>query len=247
MSNDTKGPDPSPTRPGEAPDARGGATAGQQGGPPTADETVTPFPQGAGDEASDRAEMAALRADLEETKARLDRALRAYAEADNVRKRLEREKDDAAKYAITKLARDIVAFGDNFRRAVETAPTDKLAQDPALKAFFDGVELTERELIGTLERHGVRRVDPTGEPFNPRQHQAVMEMESAEASPGTILQVFQAGYTIEDRMLRPAMVIVAKAAAKADASALTAVQAPVDDDAPAGGSRADGTAGTQEG
>lgn len=239
MSNDSKGPDFTPPRPGEPPDGQASATS-----PPAAgSENVTP--DSAGEEQSERAEMGTLRADLEETKARLDRALRAYAEADNVRKRLEREKDDAAKYAITKFARDVVTVGDNFRRAMEAAPTEKLAQDPALKAFLDGIEMTERELLGTLERHGVRRIDPTGEVFNPRQHQAVMEMDSAEVSAGTILQVFQAGYTIEDRILRPAMVVVAKAAKPTGGA-----PPPANDDTPVSGQpgsgRADGTTGAGE-
>lgn len=238
MSNDTKGPDHQPGGPGQSAD------------PQSRDASAPPSPEAAADPAiapeagTARSETAALRAELEETKARLDRALRAYAEADNVRKRLEREKEEAAKYAVTKLARDVVTVGDNFRRAIETAPADKIGQDTALKAFFEGIELTERELLGMLERHGVRRIDPMGEPFNPRQHQAVMEMDSPDAQAGTILQVFQAGYMIEDRILRPAMVIVSKGAAKPEASG--PAPAPANDDDPVAGSRADGTTGAQE-
>lgn len=239
MSNDTKGPDHHPGGPGQPTDAAAGSVSGQQ---PTA--AAATEPEGAPENGAARTEAAALRAELEETKARLDRALRAYAEADNVRKRLEREKEEAAKYAVTKLARDIVTVGDNFRRAIETAPADKMTQDTALKAFFEGIELTERELLGMLERHGVKRIDPMGEPFNPRQHQAVMEMDSPDAQAGTILQVFQAGYMIEDRILRPAMVIVSKGASKPDAPA--PAPSPANDDDPVAGSRADGTTGAQE-
>lgn len=239
MSNDTKGPDHNPGEPGQPPDAHSGNTSAQK-----STEASSADAAGSPQEATARTEMAALRAELEETKVRLDRALRAYAEADNVRKRLEREKEEAAKYAVTRLARDVVTVGDNFRRAIETAPADKISQDTALKAFFEGIELTERELLGTLERHGVRRIDPMGEPFNPRQHQAVMEMDSPDAQAGTILQVFQAGYMIEDRILRPAMVIVSKGAAKPDTTA--AAPSPANDDDPVAGSRADGTTGAQE-
>jgi len=239
MINDPKGPDQDQGASGRTPQSQGGDASAQQ-----QQDAASTEPSGRPEEVVSRSEMAALRADLEETKARLDRALRAYAEADNVRKRLEREKDEAAKYAVTKLARDVVTLGDNFRRAIDAAPADKIAEDAVLKAFFEGIELTERELLGTLERHGVRRIDPLGEPFNPRQHQAVMEMESEDAQAGTILQVFQAGYMIEERILRPAMVIVSKGAAKPDAA--PPPSPPANDDDPVAGSRADGTTRAQE-
>ena len=143
-----------------------------------------------------------------------DRLLRAHAEMDNVRKRGEREKVDTAKYAISKFAGDVVTVGDNFVRAASAVPPGAADKDPALKALLEGVTMMEREFLNVLERHGVKRIDPTGEPFNPHFHQAVMEQQNADVPSGTVVQVFQAGYTIEDRVLRPAMVVVAKGGPK---------------------------------
>jgi molecular chaperone GrpE len=155
--------------------------------------------------------IAALQAEAAEFK---DKWLRAHAEIENLRKRMEREKDDIAKYAITKLARDIVGVGDNFQRAISAIPAGAAEQDPALKSFLDGVTLTERELLNALERHGIKRQQPINEPFNPHLHQAVMEIPRTDVAEGTIVQVFQPGFTIEDRVLRPAMVGVAKGGPK---------------------------------
>ena len=139
-----------------------------------------------------------------------DRLLRAHAEMDNIRKRTERDKADTIKYAITKFAGDIIGVGDNFQRAVAAVPAGAADNDPAFKSLVDGVTLTEREFLGVLERHGVKRLDPKGQAFDPNFHQAVMEQENKEVPAGTVLQVFQLGYTIEDRVLRPAMVVVSK-------------------------------------
>jgi molecular chaperone GrpE len=138
-----------------------------------------------------------------------DRLLRTHAEMDNIRKRNEREKADMAKYAITKFAHDVVEVGDNFQRATAAV---KPGADPetSLKGLLEGVELTERAFQAVLERHGVKSVNPLGEPFNPNFHQAVMEAQDLNVQAGTVLQVFSTGYVIEDRVLRPAMVVVAK-------------------------------------
>lgn len=143
-----------------------------------------------------------------------DRLLRAHAEMDNLRKRTEREKDETAKYAITKFARDILAIGDNLERATAAVPAGAADSDPALKALVDGVSMTEREFLNVLDRNGVKRLDPTGQPFNPHQHQAMVEIEQTDVPPGTIVQVYQAGYSLGDRVLRPAMVVVAKGGEK---------------------------------
>lgn len=143
-----------------------------------------------------------------------DRLLRAHAEMDNLRKRAEREKEETSKYAITRFARDVVTVADNFERAVQAVPAGAAEQDAALKALIEGVSMTEREFLNVLERYGVKRVSPKGEMFNPHQHQAMMEMQNLEVAPGTILEVFQPGYLIEDRVLRPAMVVVAKGGPK---------------------------------
>lgn len=144
-----------------------------------------------------------------------DKVLRAYADLDNMRKRVEREKEETAKYAITKFARDVVNVADNFERAITSVPADAKADNPALVALIDGVTLTEREFLNVLERHGVKRVAPQGEAFNPHHHQAVMETHNPDVPAGTVLQVFQPGYLIDDRVLRPAMVVVAAGGAKA--------------------------------
>jgi len=196
--------DPNIARPGEAP--------GDPGGAPPADQ---PAPAAA--EAGERTVhdvIAALQAEVADFK---DKWLRAHAEIENVRKRAEREKEDTAKYAITKLARDVVNVGDNFQRAIEAVPAGAAEQDPALKSFLDGVTMTERELLNVLERHGIQRIHPLNEPFNPYLHQAVMEIQRTDVPAGTAVQVFQAGYTIEGRVLRPAMVAVSKGGPKADA------------------------------
>ena len=143
-----------------------------------------------------------------------DRLLRAHAEMDNLRKRTERDKEDTAKYAITRFARDVLSVGDNLQRAIAAVPAGAAEEDPALKALIEGVTMTEREFLNALERHGVKRLYPAGEPFNPHQHQAVTEVENREVAPGTVVQVYQPGYILEDRVLRPAMVVLAKGGAK---------------------------------
>ncbi len=166
-----------------------------------------------------RAIVAALQAELEQQhsaveakeaqlEAANDKYLRARADLDNMRKRVEREKEDTAKYAITKFARDVVQVADNFERAILSVPAEAKTDNAALNALLDGVTLTEREFLNVLERHGVKRISPQGEAFNPHHHQAVMETVNPDVTNGTILQVFQAGYIIDDRVLRPAMVVV---------------------------------------
>jgi molecular chaperone GrpE len=155
--------------------------------------------------------IVALQAEAADLK---DRLLRAHAEVENIRKRSEREKEETAKYAVTRFARDIVNVGDNFQRAIDAVPAGAAEMDPALKSFLEGVTMTERELLNVLERNGIRRVQPVNEPFNPHLHQAVMEIPRSDVPSGTIVQVFQAGFMIEDRVLRPAMVGVAKGGPK---------------------------------
>lgn len=155
--------------------------------------------------------IAALQAEGAEFK---DKWLRAHAEMENIRKRAEKDKEDTAKYAISRLARDLVGVGDNFQRAIEAVPAGAADEDPALKSFIDGVTIIERELLNALERHGIRRMQPLNEPFNPHLHQAVMEIPRSNVASGTVVQVFQPGYMIEERVLRPAMVGVAKGGPK---------------------------------
>jgi molecular chaperone GrpE len=167
------------------------------------------------EEAKIAALVAALQAEVTDLK---DRLLRTHAEMDNIRKRGEREKADTLKYAVSKFAQDVLSVGDNVQRAIAAVPPEAAEHDAALKSFLEGVTMTERELINVLERHGIKRMDPLGEPFNPHQQQAVMEAQNADVPHGTVTQVLQAGYMIEDRVLRPAMVIVAKGGPKAAAA-----------------------------
>ena len=146
-----------------------------------------------------------------------DKWLRAQAEIENVRKRAEREREATAKYAISKLAQDIVTVGDNFQRAIDAVPAAAAEQDVALKGVLDGVRMIERELLNALERFGIKRMQPINEPFNPHLHQAVMEVPRSDVPSGLVVQVFQPGYTIEDRVLRPAMVGIAKGGPKVPA------------------------------
>lgn len=140
-----------------------------------------------------------------------DRHLRAVAEMENLRKRFERERADEKKYAITRFARDLTPVVDNFARALK-AVTAEQRDNPSVRSLLDGVELTERELLAALERNGVKRIVPKGEPFNPNFHQAVAEVPMEGAVPGSVIEVVEAGYVLEDRLLRPAMVVIAKTA-----------------------------------
>lgn len=162
--------------------------------------------------------IAALQADLDAKSAvvadKHDQFMRAIAETENVRRRLEKEKEETAKYAISKFAKDILSVGDNFQRAIAAAPKDTADTDPALKSLLEGVVLAERDFRVALERHGVKTIDPAGQPFNPHHHQAVMEQENPDVPNGTVLQVFQTGYLIDDRCLRPAMVVVSRGGGK---------------------------------
>ena len=146
-----------------------------------------------------------------------DRLLRTMADMENLRRRTEREKSDTARYGITNFARDVLTVGDNLRRTIEHLPADAASQDPALKSFLEGVELTERELLNVLERHGVTRIEPLGQRFDPNSHQAMFEVEDPSVPEGTVANVMQAGYVIGDRCLRPALVAVAKGGPKANA------------------------------
>lgn len=137
-----------------------------------------------------------------------DRLLRQAAETENTRRRLERDRDDGAAYAMTSFARDLLSVADNLARAIAAVPQ---RDTPALKSLAEGVEATERELQRVLARHGVARVDAIGTALDPNRHQAMLEVETAEHPPGTVVAELQAGYVIKDRLLRPALVSVAKA------------------------------------
>ncbi|GJE17649.1 Protein GrpE [Methylobacterium marchantiae] len=160
--------------------------------------------------------LASLSAERDELK---DRVLRTLAEMENLRRRTEREVADARTYAVTNFARDMLNAADNIRRALESVPADAAsAAEGPFKALIDGIELTERDLAKTLERHGVKLIEPQGQRFDPNRHQAMFEVPNAEVPNGTVVQVMQSGYVIGDRVLRPALVGVAKGGPKAAAA-----------------------------
>ena len=198
-----------------APDPAGKET---QGNAPAGD----PAADAAGDPAAQFAREAA------EYK---DRWLRALAEMENLRRRTEREVGDARVYGVTQFARDVVTVADNMERALK-ALDDELREkaDAAVKGLLDGVELTERELLKVLEKHGVRKLEPLGQKFDPHRHQAMFEVPDESVPAGTVVQVVQAGYTIGDRVLRPALVGIAKGGPKpAAASGEAEATAPAND------------------
>jgi molecular chaperone GrpE len=157
------------------------------------------------------AEFAVLQTLQAEVEVLKDQRLRALAEAENIRRRAEKEKNDASQYAVTKFARDMVGIADNFARALAAVPADvRAAADPQVQAVLDGVEATDRQLIQTLERYGVKPVDTSDGKFDPNLHQAIAEVPGNGKPGGSIVDVVQSGFMIGDRLLRPAMVTVAK-------------------------------------
>jgi molecular chaperone GrpE len=148
-----------------------------------------------------------------------DKMLRTLAEMENLRKRTAKEVADARAYGITGFARDVLDIADNLQRALDAVPSEtRESADPMLKALIEGVELTERSLLNALEKNGVKKFDPSGGKFDPNFQQAMYEVPDASVPPGTVVQVVQAGYMIGDRVLRPALVAVAKGGARAAAS-----------------------------
>ncbi|HYZ48792.1 MAG TPA: nucleotide exchange factor GrpE [Sphingomonas sp.] len=158
--------------------------------------------------------MQALEAELAEAKAAV---LYAQAETQNVRRRLEKDAQDARAYAATAFARDMLSVADNLERALQAIPAE-LREDEKFKALVAGLDATGRELAGVFERNGITRISALGEKLDPNRHQAMLEMPTADAEPGTIIQEMQPGYMIRDRLLRPALVGVAKAAEEISAS-----------------------------
>lgn len=150
---------------------------------------------------------AKLEAEIEKLRADV---LYAQAETQNVRRRLEKEKQDASAYASTNFARDILSVADNLSRALVAIPAD-LREDDRLKPLLTGIEMTGKELDNVFARNGITRIEAMGEKLDPNKHQAMIELPHAEAAPGTVIQEMQTGYMIKDRLLRPALVGVARA------------------------------------
>jgi molecular chaperone GrpE len=148
-----------------------------------------------------------------------DRFLRLAAEMDNLRRRTDRDVKDAKSYSVAGFARDMLAVSDNLRRAIDAVTAEtRTAADATLTSLLEGVEMTERSMLSALERHGVKKIEPEGEKFDPNFHQAMFEVPNPNVPNNTVIQVVQAGFTIGDRVLRPAMVGVAKGGPKSDAA-----------------------------
>jgi molecular chaperone GrpE len=180
-------------------DAANNNLDGLAGAPVESEETGEPSPE---------SRVAALETELAEQK---DRLLRALAETENVRRRAQREREDASKYAVAGFAKELLSVADNLRRALDSLPEAE-AKDERTRSLLAGVEATERELLNIFERHGIRRIDPSGERFDHNFHQAIFEAERPGKPAGVVIEVLQPGYVLHDRLLRPAMVGVAKEA-----------------------------------
>jgi len=168
------------------------------------DQTPAPEAQAPTSEV-DQNDIDALRAEAAALK---EQVLRYAADAENTRRRAEREANDARAYAITKFARDLLGVADNLSRAIAHVPPDH--GDANVKNFIVGVEMTEKELQGAFDRNGLKKIDPAkGEKFDPHKHQAMMEQPGSDVAPGGVIQVLQPGYELLGRLVRPAMVVVA--------------------------------------
>lgn len=198
MTNDTSRPESSQGRPPEA-DVEEFAPVDATA---AAAQAVEGTPEG---------RIAELEAERDGLK---DKLLRALADLENVRRRAEREVSDARTYGKTNFARDMLNVADNVRRALESLGSDREALEGPAKTLVEGIELTERDLLVTLERHGVKKLEPVGQKFDPNLHQAMFEVPNTEVPNGTVVQVVQTGYVIGERCLRPAMVGVSKGGPK---------------------------------
>lgn len=173
-----------------------------------ADEIIGDTPAGEEKVSDPQAEIAELN----------DKLLRTLAETENLRRRAQREREDTAKYAVSNFARDMLSVADNLQRALASLPDTPAAEDDPMTAFADGVKLTERELQSIFERHGIEKIEPQGQKFDHDKHEAMFEMPTADAPPGTVVQVFDVGYMLKERLLRAAKVAVAKALPQPDDS-----------------------------
>jgi molecular chaperone GrpE len=157
----------------------------------------------------------AREAELEAEAAKLkDQLLRAVAETENVRRRLEQQAEDRAKYAVSSFAKDVLPVADNLRRALDSLPAEARESDPIAQKLVEGIELTERGLVAVFERFGIKRIESVGQRFDPNFHQAMMEVDDASKTAGTVVLEMQTGYTIHGRLLREAMVGVSKGGPK---------------------------------
>lgn len=166
------------------------------------------------EEAAEDGGMAAAQAKIAELEKKVaeikDQALRALAEAENTRKRAERDRQDTAKFATASFARDLLSVSDNLRRALAAISPEARDMNADLKTIFTGVEMTERELLSIFERNNIKKVEPMGQKFDPNLHEVLFEADVPNVAPGVVIQVIEPGYTLHERLLRPARVGVAK-------------------------------------
>jgi len=172
-----------------------------------ANEGVTGAESGAAEIAREAAQIAALHGEIADLK---DRYLRAVADTENLRKRAEREKQDAAQFAFSRFARDLLAVADNFERALEAMkPEARAALTPEALSVIEGIEATHRQLLSTFERFSIRTISAMGQKFNPNLHEAIAELPIPGQVPGSVIAVAENGYMIGDRLLRAAKVAIA--------------------------------------
>lgn len=186
------------------------STAENENNPPEENtDNANPAPEGAQEGRPEQAAdpVAALEAELAEAK---DRMMRALADAENTRKRALKDRDDAGKYAVASFARDLLDFSDNFGRAMASIPEDLKEADKRLDNVITGLDAMQRELLGVFDKHGVKKIEPLDEPFDPNYHEVMFEAPMPGKPPGTIIQVVEPGYVINDRLLRAAKVGIAK-------------------------------------
>lgn len=192
-------------------DTRPEAEAPSNGAADTADTTQATA-QATAQSAGQDDRVVRLEAEVQTLK---DQLLRTMADAENSRRRAEREREDTAKYAVSKFAKELLAVADNLRRAVEAVGDELRQQHEQVNTLLTGVEATERQLAAAFERAGIQKLDPVDQPFDPNFHQVMMELEGTGKAPGTVVRVLQAGYSIHGRLLREAIVGVAKGPADA--------------------------------
>ncbi len=171
------------------------------------EEEKDPAPAEVSEEAAPPAEDEALQKAVEEAQTLKDQLLRAMAETENTRRRMQKEVADAQRFGIAAFAKDMLAVADNFSRAMESAPKEG---GEAVKNFLEGVAAIERQILAAFEKFGIKKLDPLGQPFDPHLHRVMLEQEDLSKPAGTIIQVFQPGYMIHDRLLREAQVVVTK-------------------------------------
>ncbi len=201
--------DPEPENPAEGGDEDGGGKEAAEGTSEEApEETPEEAPEEAPEETPEEEDLEAKVADL------TDKLLRALAETENMRRRAQRDKEDASKYAISNFARDMLSLNDSLHRAMDSVDADTREKDAAVERIMAGLEMTAREVRNTFERFGIKIIEAMGEKFDHNLHEAMFELEDASKPAGTVVQVVETGYVLNDRLLRPSKVGVSKGGPK---------------------------------